>query len=238
MNEQPAGPDLSRFLDARLYPDLVEMGGLSSAMRALATENDVDLGTLCSEYGSGPGLFNSAVADSHRGRISVLLGRRERMFSLNIQGRGFTWADGMTSDLHDLVSAVGAWQRGVPVDDFTEMFPFMAAGRLARAYESGDPVAAQWEWLRTAEVYAGERPLVDALYGDSHLRALFPYISHGVLRLSTGRGVQGAREMFISPLGHGRYRVEDTDSAVVRTVGALAEVRQAAVGLLHGDRPR
>ncbi|KUN93206.1 hypothetical protein AQJ67_39130 [Streptomyces caeruleatus] len=126
--------DLSPFLDSTLYLDLIERGG----------------------HASGPGHYKSAVVETERGRMSMLLGEHERMFSLDIRGRGFTWADGMTDDLRELVGAVAAWRSGMPVDEFAGTFPFMRLGRLARAHESGDPNAAQWEWLRTAEVYEGE----------------------------------------------------------------------------------
>ncbi|MGW0946298.1 DUF6193 family natural product biosynthesis protein [Streptomyces sp. NPDC002623] len=232
-NDTSPRPDLSLFLDSALYPDLIERGGLVSALESLARESGLDVGTPYSEHASGPGRYRSAVIATDRGTMSMLLGKRERMFSLDIRGRGFTWADGMTDDLRELVGAVAAWRSGLPVDEFAGAFPFMRLGRLARGYESGDPIAAQWEWLRTAEVYDRERPLVEAAHANGRLRGLFPYLSHGVLRLSTELGRQGAREIQICPVSGGSYQVEDTGSGDgVRNAVALGEAIDTAVDLL------
>jgi len=233
-NDVSPPPDLSLFLDSDLYPDLIERGGLVSALVSLAREDDLDVGSPYSEHASGPGHYKSAVVESARGRMSMLLGKRERMFSLDIRGHGFTWADGMTDDLRQLVAAVAAWHRGIPVDEFAGTFPFMRLGRLARGYESGDPTAAQWEWLRTTEVYEAERPLVEAAHADGRLRGLFPYLSHGILRLSTELGRQGAREIQICPVAGGAYEVEDTASGrALKNAVTLEEAIDSAADLLE-----
>ncbi|WP_425264218.1 DUF6193 family natural product biosynthesis protein [Streptomyces caeruleatus] len=78
------------------------------------------------------------------------------------------------------------------------------------------------------------RPLVEAAHRDGRLRGLYPYLSHGMLRLSTELGRQGAREIQICPVTGGSYRVEDTASGGgVRNAVTLAEAIDSAADLLQ-----
>ncbi|MFF3329497.1 DUF6193 family natural product biosynthesis protein [Streptomyces sp. NPDC002888] len=209
------------------HPDVVEAGGLVPALEAVARREGVDLGRVYNREILGP---HTAEVDTDRGRISVELGAR-RAFYLTLGGthRGFQWATGVTDDLTALVRAVAAWRGGTRIAEFVAAYPFMTAGRLAEAQESGDPVAAQWEHLRTSPYLADERPFVDAVHADGRFRRLYPNLSHGTLRLSTGGGVQGAREIHILPVDAGRYRVEDTGTEGSRRyVASLAEALDVA----------
>ncbi|MFI7182103.1 DUF6193 family natural product biosynthesis protein [Streptomyces anthocyanicus] len=210
-------------LDPVLYPDLFAAGGLISAMELASAKKDLDLGRLYSHYASGPGLLATAELDSSRGRASIQLGSQSRTFYVVIQGQGFTWAEGATDDLGDLIEALAAWRDGISVDDFAERFPFMMPGRLARAHESGDSVPAQWNWLRTAEEFSEERPLVEAAYADGRFGYSFPTLSHGTLRLRLVRREQGAQEVSITPLSGGSYRVENPRLLDPKVVDSLRE---------------
>ncbi|MEV5436013.1 DUF6193 family natural product biosynthesis protein [Streptomyces sp. NPDC052682] len=219
---------------ADLYPDIHDRGGLVPALQTKAASKGVDLGVVKSPYASGPGWFGTAQMESSRGRITVELDGRSRAFHLGIQGQGFSWASGITEDFDVLVDALAAWRGGMRVDDFVAAFPFVTPGRQAKVHESDDPASAQWEWLLTAEVYAEERPLVAALHADGRFRSLFPALSHGTLRLNWAGGRQGAREVRITPLAGGGYRVEDTEGDVPRIAASLPEAVTAAAASLSG----
>ncbi|MFI9102510.1 DUF6193 family natural product biosynthesis protein [Streptomyces fildesensis] len=152
-----------------------------------------------------------------------------------IQGQGFTWAEGATDDLGDLVEALAAWRDGVSVDDFAGMFTFMMPGRLARAHESGDPVLAQWNWLRTAEEFSEERPLVEAAYADGRFGYFFPVLSHGTLRLRSVHRQQGDEEVSITPLSGDSYRVENSRLLDPTVVGSLKKAFSVASEALASD---
>ncbi|MBT1105684.1 MULTISPECIES: DUF6193 family natural product biosynthesis protein [Streptomyces] len=223
-------------IDENLYPDIASMGGLISAMETVARREGLNLGGVYSQYTSGPGLFITAEVDSNRGRISVSLGGGDRTFFLGIHQPGFTWADGATGDFRVLVEAVAAWRAGMAVDEFVGKFSFVTLGRLARSLEGGDPIAAQWDFLRKSEVFVAERELIDSVYADDRFRRLFPALSHGTLRLSTDRlGAQGAREIHISPLVGGSYRVEDTASSIAKVAASLKKALAAAAESLTGN---
>lgn len=215
-------------LDPGLYPDILAAGGLISVMELTAGKKNLDLGRLYSHYASGPGLLATAELDSSRGRASIQLGSQSRTFYVSIQGQGFTWAEGATDDLDDLIEALAAWRDGVSVDDFAGRFPFMTLGRLARAHESGDPASAQWNWLRTDEEFSEERPLVEAAYTDGRFGHFFPTLSHGTLRLRSVHRQRGDREVSITPVVGGFYRVENHRLLDPRVVDSLKEALAVA----------
>ena len=200
-------------IDSGLYPDVIEKGGLKLAIEHVAQAEGLDIGRIFSEYTSGAGLYNSATVDTGRGSASILLGKQRRLFSVEIYGSGFTWADGFTDDLLALTKALAAWKAGARLAEFSKEFPFMQLTRLAWAYDSGDPISAQWDWLLSEEMYAGERQLVAAAAGDGSLRKLFPYLSHGELCLTEEHGRRSARVLKIIPLRDGSYRVTDSATA-------------------------
>jgi hypothetical protein len=222
-------------LDPGLYPDVLAAGGLISVMELTAEKKNLDLGRLYSHNESGPGLLATAELDSSRGRASVQLGSQSRTFYLAIRGQGFTWAEGATDDLEGLIDALAAWRDGISVDDFAGRFPFMMPGRLARAHESGDPVSAQWIWLRTDAEFSDERPIVEEAYLDGRFSDFFPTLSHGTLRLRSVRRQQGSPEVRITPLSGGSYRMEDLRSSNSTVVGSLREALNVASEALASD---
>lgn len=215
-----------------LYPEILEFGSLSSAMTVEANRSGLGLGRVCGQSETGPGLISTAQVDSSRGRVLVWLDESTRTFFVGIQERRFVWAEGATGDLAALVAASAAWRNGMLVGEFAERFSFMVLTRLAKAREAGDPISTQWDWLLNSDVFEEERPLVEATHADTRFHRLFPNLSHGTLRLSTNLGVQGCREIHITPLGGGLYRVEDTvlpDST--STVDSLTEAVVVAAAL-------
>ncbi|MYT27081.1 hypothetical protein GTW69_43600 [Streptomyces sp. SID7760] len=228
---------MTESINGNLYPDVASAGGLMSAMEAAARKQGVDLGRIHSEYTSGPGLFVTAEIDSPRGRISVSLGDRSREFYLGIRENRFIWADGITADLDQAVAACAAWRGRMPSGEFAERFPFMTLGRLAGAREAGESIPAQWTWLKTSDVFIEERPLVEAFHEDGRFNEFFPNLSHGTLRLSTNHGVQGAREVCVTPTSGDTYRVEDTGvRSSARTAASLQEALAVAAEFLTAGR--
>ncbi|MFE3142179.1 DUF6193 family natural product biosynthesis protein [Streptomyces scopuliridis] len=229
---RPAPADV---LDGRLYPDLIQRGGLAPAMSRLAHEHGIVLGEIRTRPGrNGGGLFNAAEVDSDRGVISVLLGSEERRFSLSVFEEGVReWAAGATGDLLDAVKVAEAWRNGTGLEELTGLFPFMTTTPLALAYESGDPVATQWDRLLGHDEYVRERPLLRRAHANSRLRPLFPVISHGTLRLSLDSRDRTAEEIWISPLANGVFRVESTRRTEPKPeVGSMDDAIEVAASYL------
>ncbi|MFF1698262.1 DUF6193 family natural product biosynthesis protein [Streptomyces sp. NPDC058257] len=108
----------------------------------------------------------------------------------------------------------------------------MEYNELAQAHEDGDPIAAQWGILVHDGVFAGHGSLTREIYANERLRALFPFYSMGMLRLSTDHTSRQAGEIRISPLRSGGYRVESTVSGSGTRVESMDRIAEAAVAFL------
>ncbi|GII24278.1 DUF6193 family natural product biosynthesis protein [Planosporangium mesophilum] len=234
MAESDAQPEpaLTEVLDPDLYPDLIRQGGLAAAMSDVARRNNIDLGTV--GVHSRSGRFNSAMIDSGRGTISVLLGAERRFFDVNIYGKTHPWARGATDDLTATVMVADAWRRGATLTELTGEFPFMSCTELAQAYESGDPVTTQWQRLLEDGDLESIRPLLRAAYANSRIRSLFPVVSHTtLLRLARNPVDRSGDETWITQTSDDAYRVELTRrDRPQRVAGSPGEAIEVALSYL------
>ncbi|MFE6161941.1 DUF6193 family natural product biosynthesis protein [Streptomyces sp. NPDC056486] len=217
-----------------LYPDLVELGGLQGALTRTSQQNGVDLGVIDGATSASSEDPNSAKLMSDRGTIMIYLGAEERRFYISIAEVQHSWAEGVTDDLLAVVGVANSWRTGATLRELNSRFPFMEYSELAQAYEDGDPVAIQWGTLLHDDAFADYRSLTQEVYADERLRALFPFYSMGMLRLSADHTSRQASEIKISPLSGGGYRVESTTSDGQTHVEHMGQVVEAAVSLLDG----
>jgi hypothetical protein len=226
--------EASDVLNGDLYPDLIQLGGLASAMSQTARTDSADLGEIRAEPGRwGHGRFTTAEVPVHRGTVSVRLGVDERWFSITIADDAHVWTTGGTDDLHKLVGVTDAWRRGATLRELHDRFPFMSCTAMAQAYEDGNPVVAKWERLLAHEEYVAERPLLRAAHAEPRLRTLFPVVSYGSLILSRDPYDRTSEEFRIVPRADGGYRVSSTKpSGSEREVASLEEALVAVLILL------
>ncbi|MFB9624234.1 DUF6193 family natural product biosynthesis protein [Nonomuraea helvata] len=226
------GPNFSaEHLDAEFYPDLIQLGGLASAIRQLARDNGIDLERVDAEPGAGR--YITAKIPSNWGRVSVLLGAERRWFSVTIQGNTHVWASGGTEDLLSVVQMADAWRQGLALRGLADRFPFMSYSRLSEAYESGDPVSVQWDHLLGDAEFRQLADVLQAVHRVDRLRMLFPYVSHGTIRLALDYLERRAGEIWIVPLAGGRFRVESTSSRDARReAGSVDDAIEIALSYL------
>lgn len=224
--------EIRKVLDSKLYPDLVSRGGLAPAIAKLARDHRIDLGTVATEQGSGK--YITANMASDRGTISVLLGVEKRLFSVKIRAQSHVWATGGTDDLSAVVGVANSWREGASLQELTDEFPFMRSAALAQAYEAGDPIASQWDSLLNHSEYVELQPLLRAVHAIADLRQLFPYVSHGILRLARDPFRGSRNEIWITRLPGGGIRVESSardDSG--RELSSLHEALETALSYLR-----
>ncbi|MFI0796834.1 hypothetical protein ACH4OY_29730 [Micromonospora rubida] len=116
--------DVSTALGVRLYPDLVELGGLASALALAATRCHMDVGRISAPE-QGRSRFTCAELTSERGTICVGLGSQARYFMVDISGSDGSRADGDTTDLDQVVRIADAWRGGVGFAELRARFPFL-----------------------------------------------------------------------------------------------------------------
>ncbi|NUP47411.1 MAG: hypothetical protein HOW97_08860 [Catenulispora sp.] len=220
-------------IDASLYPDLVEAGGLAPLLRQMASTQHTDLGEVEPDTPRGRGLYVTARMTSDRGPVKVLLGLDSRRFSISLgdaeTARG--WASGSTPDITEAARAIEAWRHGSKLKDMTERFPFVDYPRLSQGYEDGNPVETQWSLLLEDDDFNTYRSLLAALHGDPVISHLFPYFSHWVLRLTKDPFDLDTNQIAISDspeasryevyLLHGGIRITVTADEVVDRVRSL-----------------
>ncbi|MEU6426622.1 DUF6193 family natural product biosynthesis protein [Microbispora sp. NPDC046973] len=232
MAEKRKDPDdgIAGVVNGSLYPDLLRDGGLASAMRRLASRGRWDLGRI--ETDVGPARFVSATMSSDRGRIAILLGAEKRFFSIRISHLGHVWASGATDDLAAVTGVADAWRKGATLDELVHRFPFMHTNALALAFERGDPIPTQWDELLGHPELVHVRPLLNAAHSDERLRALFPYVSHGTLRLYRDVRDTSLGELRLVPLPSGGFRVEATWNDSTGEADSLPEAVRLARSFL------
>jgi hypothetical protein len=116
--------DASAALGVRLYPDLVEQGGLAPALTEVAARHGLDLGRV-SAPDHGRARFTCAEISSPRGVVCLGLGSQARYFMLDLRVAGEVQARGDATDLLQVAQVAAAWRAGATVAELTARFRFM-----------------------------------------------------------------------------------------------------------------
>ncbi|MEU8263302.1 hypothetical protein AB0C02_22070 [Micromonospora sp. NPDC048999] len=116
--------DVSSALGVRLYPDLVERGGLAPALVETAARHQLDLGPVTAPD-HGRARFTCAEVGSERGTVCVGLGSQARYFMIDLRVSGEVQARGDVTDLLQVAQVAAAWRAGAALADLTAQFPFM-----------------------------------------------------------------------------------------------------------------
>ncbi|MCI4065936.1 hypothetical protein MRQ36_26645 [Micromonospora sp. R77] len=124
--------DVSAALGVRLYPDLVERGGLASALAETAARHGLDVGRVSAPE-QGRSRFTCAELISERGTVCVGLGAQARYFMLDLRVDGEVQARGDATDLLQVAQVADAWRGGATLDEITTLFCFMEQMRVVQA---------------------------------------------------------------------------------------------------------
>ncbi|MEU7585363.1 hypothetical protein AB0A95_03580 [Micromonospora sp. NPDC049230] len=116
--------DASTALGVRLYPDLVERGGLAPALVETGARQGLDLGRVTAPE-QGRGRFTCAELHSDQGVVCVKLGSQARYFMIDLRVSGEVLARGDVMDLLQVAKVAAAWRAGLTVAELTARFPFM-----------------------------------------------------------------------------------------------------------------
>jgi hypothetical protein len=124
--------DVSTALGVRLYPDLVERGGLASALAETAARHGLQVGEVTAPE-QGRSRFTCAEVSSERGTVCVGLGSQARYFMIDVRVAEQVQARGDTTDLTQVAHLAAAWRAGATLADLTAAFPFMEQMRVGSA---------------------------------------------------------------------------------------------------------
>ncbi|MGC4748273.1 hypothetical protein ACLQ28_21855 [Micromonospora sp. DT201] len=116
--------EASTALGVRLYPDLVERGGLAPALIETGARHGLDLGQVTAPE-QGRSRFTCAELHSDQGVICVGLGSQARYFMIDIRVSGEVLARGDVMDLLQVAQVASAWRAGLTIAELTARFRFM-----------------------------------------------------------------------------------------------------------------
>ncbi|MBM0274386.1 hypothetical protein [Micromonospora tarensis] len=116
--------EASTALGVRLYPDLVEQGGLAPALIETAARHGLDVGRVTAPE-QGRARFTCAELSSDEGVVCVKLGSQARYFMIDLRVAGEVVARGDVMDLLRVAQVAAAWCTGLTVTELTARFPFM-----------------------------------------------------------------------------------------------------------------
>jgi hypothetical protein len=166
-------------VDATLYPEIAQAGGLASWLRA-------EFDGLGLPYRPRPrdnvvGTWRSAVVDDGKRSTEVLLTFDKRQFIVWLAANGEQMAAGPAPSLSAVVAITRMWQSGQRLREVAAAWPLFGSVEMAEARERGD--VAEHRWRRLYEdpwpVYplGALRSFIEAAFHTPRLRALVPLTS-------------------------------------------------------------
>ncbi|WP_162908384.1 DUF6193 family natural product biosynthesis protein [Allorhizocola rhizosphaerae] len=221
----------------RLYPEIGQAGSLQTAIQTALDHAGYELTALLT---SSPGWWDCATwVDNGNRHVSIVLGSQERWFLMEFWERGVRMADGKTTDLAAAAGATGLWQTGSRLRELQAAWPFVRYGKLAEAYEHGNPVETKWEIYRQSQARHIDHDLIEAAYAQPKLRELFPFTSHATLHLSRCARYPFTADLpAITPVADGTYEVAwPTDSPYGSGTVGRADTPQDAIALVTSHLP-
>lgn len=202
------GEDCVLRVDAALYPDVAEHGGLAQALAAVAAGEGGRLGEIIA---GGPQRLVTATVVCERGKVTITSMVDRRAFSIRIVVDGRDWATGGVDSLAEVVGVAAAWCGGATLRQLCAAFPFMTTDRIALGFEAGNPLDAYWDSHLADADLADVRPLLLAARHHPRLSKLFPGVSHlTLIRLRLDDQDRERGEVRIQLLPDGRYEVDSS----------------------------
>jgi len=235
------GIENSKVLDPSLYPDLVQMGGLSPALQRVLGELSVDLNLRKVDGVVSPGWAFIREGSRHS---QVVIALNERNFHVDFWYQGVQYGSGGTSDLTEIAQAAVAFHlEKAAISELAARFAWLTPGRKVASHERGAEffVAECWQdlerWLLLDKPphIEGLLPLVLEAARRPELRRLLPFTSMNRLCFSRTTGYPYSYDCPLAwPVEAGVFRVAAADEQTV--LGEGDAVR--AADLLTANLPQ
>jgi hypothetical protein len=203
--------ELSQQINQRLYPDVVESGGLSEALAKAMADLPGALRVSTLENSS----TYARVADESR-FSQMYIALEERLFLFYFGSEGVGYGNGKSSILTDAAQAIHFWITEKPsIAVMERRFEIFKPSEAGKAHETGQFVEYQWDSLlyrwRQREGDSpycwSPLPVIQAARKRPELRQLFPFTSHANLCFSRTTGFPYTDDCPHTMLtGDGRYR--------------------------------
>jgi hypothetical protein len=235
--------ELSKTVDATLYPEIARAGGLVPALAGALRAIDRDL--LVEGLDVPPVYARVTLGE----RISqVMLAAHAHAFSVDFWQQGVQYGHGWTGTLEDVARAVGLFAADGASTDRMEAEVSWFVQRSGHDHEQGAAhmVDQAWRWLaeRSSDGeppgsrMRGLQPLVLEAARRPALRQLFPFTSMDNLCFSRTTGYPYSRDCpYARPCDDDRYRVYRRGEVAVGEGDAVAAADALVANLPPGCGP-
>jgi hypothetical protein len=208
--------EVSKVIDAHLYPELIQTGGLARALKSILDEISAGLDVRGLDE---PQLLAYAKVRSGQRFSQVMLANKEHAFSVDFWNQGVLYGHGWTRTLREAALAIECFQaRHTNVEMLSVQYPWFVPSYEAGVHQNGPEafIADAWEclfrWLSTSEPVDSPirrlLPLVMEARGRSALRQLLPFTSMDRLCFSRTTGYPYTADCPIArPIGENRFQV-------------------------------
>jgi hypothetical protein len=229
--------EVSKTLNARLYPDLQQGGGLGPALQQALEE----LGTVLRVHEMDePFIVYAAVRTAERSS-QVMVAAHQRAFHVDFWKQGVQYGGGWVEDLKDVARGIVASHVHLAsIHEMGTRFAWFNTNAHACAHEDGPDhfVEEQWHSLQDCLKEMSENHhlvaellmLVIEVYRRPRLRQLLPFTSLNKLCFSRTTGYPYTRDCPVAyPIEGGKFRVMSADQRVILGEGSAAQVADILV---------
>ncbi|MFO0905999.1 MAG: DUF6193 family natural product biosynthesis protein [Pirellulales bacterium] len=215
----------------RLYPDVVDAGGLAPALQIAlrSIASDLSVTDLPQEHRF------VAYARVQRGvRASqVYIAAERRLFLNDFWRDGVNFANGSTSDLSGIAHAIHCWVAEECAISALKQFSFVTLADFAESFDQQTEVEDRWKLYLKDIGYPELESIVAEAATRFELRQLFPFTSLNRLCFSRCTGYPYTRDTpHIEPIENGHYNVRDAYGKLIGTGDA-----KLAADMLVGNLP-
>lgn len=200
--------EIAKDITNNFYPDLVEKGGLDSALQSAFTEIQSSL--KVTNFGTDF-LFVCSYVEKNNRSSQIKIASEQRLFIGDFWESGIILGKTYTDSISELVQVIHEWlETSISITELGKKFEFVELHEKAEYFETGREVEWQWKNLHNwIPKYMPELvPILNEASKNSILSKLFPFTSHYDFRFSRCTGSPFTEDCpYAFPLENGQYKV-------------------------------
>ena len=217
------------LVEWHLYPDIAQASSLQAALKSEFDRTGCDLDV---HLPSAPGWRDvGAVVRNEDRSVDVVMGLRERVFTMQFWAHRVYLAHGSTSELGAVGESIQSWLTGVPVRQLNAAWPFVKFSPWSEACERGEGIEYTWQRYLLNPQQAPQlttlHSFIAAAIRQPRLRALYPFTSMNTLGFRPTVHYTHSVGPWVQPLGDDRYLVRGPGRHEVGVADAAGSVELA-----------
>lgn len=197
------------------YPDLIEKGGLVSALQSALIEADSTLKVKDSEISGFPVY---ARVESNKRFSQIYIGSEQRMFISDFWQDGIALGNAHTDSLIELAKVLKEWlETTINLTELSKKFEFVKPDEKAKYFEAGREV--EWQWQSLHNYIQRDFPCLVSFLNEASqniiLNQLFPFTSMNTFHFSRCTGFPFSKDCPIvipieSKAENNKYKIVDS----------------------------